>query len=87
MDYIKKIYSIFCHANADPDDYGTDIIPMVCHNKQIDMSRTIMNAKSSCRYFSFDESKAQQIVHCILWRVERLSRLFSRHDPKARSTR
>ena len=44
-----------------------------------------------CRInLSIDESKAQQIVHFIPWRVERLSRLFSRclqHDPKERSTR
>ena len=41
MDYIKKIYSICCHANADPEDYGSDIIPMVCHNRQIDMKKNL----------------------------------------------
>ena len=61
------------------------LLPCQCVNRHIDMRGTIINAEPICRCFFIDESKAQQIVRFILWRVERLSRLLSRwlrHDPK-----
>ena len=71
MDFIKKVYSICCYTNAQPEDFGTDIIPMECHNRMIDLDKTVQNV--------------EQVCDLILWRTERLSRLFSgcfRHDPK-----
>ena len=68
-----------------PEDFGTDIIPMVCHNRLIDLDKTVQNVEQVCKYFHMDPSKAKQITDLILWRIERLSRLFSgcfRHDPK-----
>ena len=74
MDFIKKVYSICCYSNAQSEVYGTDIIPMVCHNGNIDL-----------KYFCMETSKAKQITDLILWRIERMSRSFSgclRHDPR-----
>ena len=84
MDFIKKVYSICCYTNAQPEDFGTDIVPMVRHNRMIDLDRTVQNVEQVCSYFHMDPSKAKQITDLILWRSERLSRLFSgrfRHDP------
>ena len=77
MAYIKKIYGMCCLINDDPKSFGTDVIPMVTRNGQIDMEKTITNAESICIYYSMDQSYAKPIVHFILWRVERMSRLFS----------
>ena len=41
MDFIKKVYSICCYTNAQSEVYGTDIIPMVCHNGNIDLEKTV----------------------------------------------
>ena len=85
MDFIKKVYSICCYTNAQSEVYGTDIIPMVCHNGNIDLEKTVQNVEQVCRYFRMDPSKAKQITDLILWRIERMSRSFSgclRHDPR-----
>ena len=85
MDFIKKVYSICCYTNAQPEVFGTDIIPTVCHNRQTDLEKTVQNVEQVCKYFNMAPSKAKQITDLILWRIERLSRLFSgcfRHDPK-----
>ena len=85
MDFIKKVYVICCYTNAQPEVYGTDIIPMVCHNSFIDVEKTVQNVEQVCKYFGMDPSKAKQITDLILWRIERMSRLFSgclRHDPR-----
>ena len=85
MDFIKKVYSICCYTNAQPEVYGTDIIPMVCQNSFIDLKKTVQNVEQVCKYFNMDPSKAKQITNLILWRIERMSRLFSgclRHDPR-----
>ena len=74
-----------CYINAQPEVYGTDIIPVVCHNSFIDLEKTVQNVEQVCKYFSMDPSKAKQITDLILWRIERMSRLFSgcpRHDHK-----
>ena len=83
MDFTKKVYSICCYTNAQPEVFGTDIIPMVCHNRHIDLEKTVQNVEQVCKYFHMDPSKAKQITDLILWRMERLTRLFSgcfRHD-------
>ena len=77
MAYIKKIYGMCCLINDDPTSFSTDVTPMVTHNGQIDMEKTITNAESICINYSVDQSFAKPIVHFILWRVERVSRLFS----------
>ena len=59
MDFIKKVYSICCYTNAQPEDFGTDIIPMACHNRMIDLDRTVQNAEQVCSYFDMDPSKAK----------------------------
>ena len=85
MDFIKKVYVICCYTNAQPEVYGTDIIPMVCHNNFIDFEKTVQNVEQVCKYFHMDPSKAKQITDLILWRIEGMSRLFFgclRHDPK-----
>ena len=85
MDFIKKVYSICCYTNAQSEVYGTDIIPMVCHNGNIDLEKTVQNVEQVCKYFHMDPSKAKQITDLILWRIERMSRSFSgclRHDPR-----
>ena len=85
MDFIKKVYSICCYTNAQSEVYGTDIIPMVCHNGNIDLKKTVQNVEQVCKYFHMDPSKAKQITDLILWRIERMSRSFSgclRHDPR-----
>ena len=85
MDFIKKVYSICCYTNAQSEVYGTDIIPMVCHNGNIDLEKTVQNVEQVCKYFSMDPSKAKQITDLILWRIERMSRSLSgclRHDPR-----
>ena len=85
MDFIKKVYSICCYTNAQPEVFGTDIIPMVCHNRHIDLEKTVQNVEQVCKYFNMDPSKAKQITDLILWRIERISRLFSgcfRHDQR-----
>ena len=85
MDFIKKVYSICCYTNSQPEAFGTDIIPMVCHNRQIDLEKTVLNVEQVCKYFNMAAFKAKQITDLILCRIERLSRLFSgcfRHDPK-----
>ena len=85
MDFIKKVYSICCYTNAQSEVYGTDIIPMVCHNGNIDLKKTVQNVEQVCKYFRMDPSKAKQITDLILWRIERMSRSFSgclRHDPR-----
>ena len=51
MEYIEKIYSICCHLNEKPRGYDTDVIPLVCRNRQIDMDQTIHNVKSLCKYY------------------------------------
>ena len=45
MDFIKKVYSICCYTNAQSEVYGTDIIPMVCHNGNIDLDKTVQNVE------------------------------------------
>ena len=73
------------YTNAQPEVFGTDIIPMVCHNRHIDLEKTVQNFEQVCKYFNMAPSKAKQITDLILWQIERLSRLFSgcfRHDPK-----
>ena len=85
MDFIKKVYSICCYTKAQPEVDGTDIIPMVCHNSRIDLQKTVQNVEQVCKYFNMDPSKAKQITDLILWRTERMSRLFSgclRHVPR-----
>ena len=85
MDFIKKVYVICCYTNAEPEVYGTDIIPMVCYNNFIDLEKTVQNVEQVCKYFHMDPSKAKQITDLILWRIERMSRLFSgclQHFPK-----
>ena len=85
MDFIRKVYVICCYTNAQPEVYGTDIIPTVCHNNFIDLEKTVQNVEQVCKYFHMDPSKAKQITDLILWRIERMSRLFSgclRHDPR-----
>ena len=85
MDFIKKVYSICCYTNAQYEVYGTDIIPMVCHNGNIDLEKTVQNVEQVCKYFHMYPSKAKQITDLILWRIERMSRSFSgclRHDPR-----
>ena len=81
MACIKKIYDY-------PTSFSTEVIPMVTRNGQIDMDKTITNAESICVYYSIDQSYAKPIVHFILWRVARMSRLFSeclRHHPRRES--
>ena len=56
MEYIEKIYSFCCHLNENPRGYDTDVIPLVCCNRQIDMGRTIYTAK--CKYYSIKEHRA-----------------------------
>ena len=73
MDFIKKVYSICCYTNAQSEVYGTDIIPMVCHNGNIDLEKTVQNVEQVCKYFRMDPSKAKQITDLILWRIERMS--------------
>ena len=78
MEYTEKIYSICCHLNENPQGYDTDVIPLVCRKHGSD------------EYYSIEEHRAKQIVHLILWRIERMSRLFSeclRHDPREESKR
>ena len=58
MAYIKKIYGM---CNDDPTSFSTDVIPMVTHNGQIDMDKTITNAESICVYYSMDQSYAKPI--------------------------
>ena len=73
------------HLLLQSEVYGTDIIPMVCHNGNIDLEKTVQNVEQVCKYFRMDPSKAKQITHLILWRIERMSRSFSgclRHDPR-----
>ena len=85
MDFIKKVYSICCYTNAQSEVYGTDIISMVRHNGNIDLEKTVQNVEQVCKYFHMDPSKAKPITDLILWRIERMSRLFSgclRHDPR-----
>ena len=85
MDFIKKVYSICCYTNAQSEVYGTDIIPLVCHNGNIDLDKTVQNVEQVCKYFRINPSKAKQITDLILWRIERMSRSFSgclRHDPR-----
>ena len=85
MDFIKKVYSICSYTHAQSEVYGTDIIPMVCHNGNIDLEKTVQNVEQVCKYFRMDPSKAKQITDLILWRIERMSRSFSgclRHDPR-----
>ena len=86
MDFIKNVYSICCYTNAQPKVFGTNIIiPMVCHNRHIDLEKAVQNVEQVCNYFNMDPSKAKQITDLILWRIERMSRLFSgcfRHDPR-----
>ena len=56
-----------------------------CHNRHIDLEKTVQNVEQVCKYFNMDPSKAKQITDLILWRIERMSRLFSgcfRHDPR-----
>ena len=62
MDFIKKVYSICCYTNAQSEVYGTDIIPMVCHNGNIDLEKTVQNVEQVCKYFRMDPSKAKQIT-------------------------
>ena len=81
MDFIKKVYSICCYTNAQSDG----IIPMVCHNGNIDLEKTVQNVEQVCKYFRMEPSKAKQITDLILWRMERMSRSFSgclQHDPR-----
>ena len=83
--YIKKIYCFCCYINDDPEKFSTEVIPTVSQNGLIDMDKTITNVASLCRHFGMEPSAAKPIVHLILWRVERLSRLFSenlRHNPR-----
>ena len=54
---------------------------MVCHNRMITLDKTVQDVEQVCN-FHMDPSKAKQITDLILWRIERLSRLFSGHDPK-----
>ena len=54
MDFIKKVYSICCYSNAQSEVYGTDIIPMVCHNGNIDFDKTVQNVEQVCKYFRTD---------------------------------
>ena len=85
MDFIKRVYSICCYTNAQSKVYGTDIIPMVCHNGNSDLEKTVQNVEQVCKYFRMDPSKAKQITDLILWRIERMSRSLSgwlRHDPR-----
>ena len=85
MDFIKRVYSICCYTNAQPDVFGTDINPMVCHNRHIDVEKTVQNVEQVCKYVNMDPSKAKQITDLILWRIQRMSRLLSgcfRHDPR-----
>ena len=84
MTFIQRVYSACCYANRDPKDFGPDIIPLVRHHRDIDMKRTTKNTQEICRYFGIDTSRAEEIFHLIMWRSERLSRVFSfalRHDP------
>ena len=53
MDFIKKIYSICCYTNAQPEDFRPDIIAM-------------QNVEQVCKYFHMDPSKAKQITDLIL---------------------
>ena len=76
------------HLNENPQGYNTDVILVICHNRQVDKDRTIRNAQSICKYYSIEEHRAKQIVHLILCRIQRMSRLFSgclRHDPREES--
>ena len=85
MDFIKTVYSICCYTNAQSEVYGTDIIPMVCHNGNIDLEKTVQNVEQVRKYFRMDPSKAKQITDLILWRIERMRKSFSgclRHDPR-----
>ena len=77
MDFIKKVYSICCYSNAQSAVYGTYIIPMVCHNGNIDLDKTAQKVEQVCKYFRMETSKAKQITDLILWRIERMSRSFS----------
>ena len=79
---IKKIYGMCCLINNDPKSFSTEVIPTVSRIGQIDMDKTITNAES---VYGMEPSFAKPIVHFILWRVERTSRLFSeflRHNPR-----
>ena len=61
------------------------LLPMVCHNGNIDLDKTVQNVEQVCKYFRMEKSKAKQITDLILWRIERMSRSFSgclRHDPR-----
>ena len=88
MDFIKKVYSICWYTNAQPEVFGTDIVPMVCHNRHIDLEKTVQNVEQVCKYFNMDPSKAKQITDLILLRIERkqiVFRMFSTRS-KARPT-
>ena len=77
MAYIKKIYSMCCLINDDPKSCSTEDILTVSRNGQIGMDKTITNAESVCMYYGMEPSDAKPIVHFILWRMERMSKLFS----------
>ena len=79
MEFTKRIYKFCCYIQDDPKNFTTEVIPTVNHNGQIDMTRTSKNVAALCHAFSkkIDPSHAEHIVGLILWRVERLSRLFS----------
>ena len=77
MAYTKKIYGMCRLINNDPKSFSIEDISAVFCNGQIDMDKTITNAESVCICYGMEPSFAKPIVHFILWRVERMSRLFS----------
>ena len=45
---MEKIYGMCCLISNNPTSFSTDVIPMVTHNGQIDMEKTITNAEAIC---------------------------------------
>ena len=77
MGFIKKVYSICSYANAQSEVFGTDIIPMVCRNGNIDLEKTVQSVEQVCKYFRIDPSKAKQITDLILANWGDRFRMFS----------
>ena len=77
MDFIKKVYSICCYTNAQSEVYGTDIIPMVCHNGNIEDRP---EHRTGLQILQHGSSKAKQITDLILWRIERMKPIRNAND-------
>ena len=66
-----------CYIDEQPADYGVDIFPILCHKNQIDMRKTTRNVQRICRCFGFPDECVLGVQSLVLWRVGRVSKLFS----------